>query len=62
MAYSGLANKQQTMMWLQKAYEERNGRMANLGVHPQFAFLRKDPEFQQLIANWIVAPGNSAAK
>jgi hypothetical protein len=62
MAYSGLGNKQQTMIWLEKAYEERNGRMANLGVHPQFAFLRKEPAFQQLIANWMVVPGNSAAK
>jgi hypothetical protein len=60
MAYSGLGDKQQTLMWLQKAYEERNGRMVNLGVHPQFAFLRKEPPFQQLIANWIVAPNNAA--
>jgi hypothetical protein len=55
MAYSGLGNKQQTLGWLQKAYEERNGRMVNLGVHPQFAFLRKEPEFQELIAHWRVA-------
>jgi tetratricopeptide (TPR) repeat protein len=55
MAYSGLGNKQQTLMWLQKAYEEKNGRMVNLGVHPQFAFLRKEPAFQQLISNWTIA-------
>jgi len=52
MAYSGLGNKQQTMDWLEKAYDERNGRLANLAVHPQFAFLRKDPAFQELIAHW----------
>jgi serine/threonine protein kinase/tetratricopeptide (TPR) repeat protein len=61
MAYSGLGNQQQTLMWLQKAYEERNGRMVNLGVHPQFAFLRKEPAFQQLIAKWMVAQ-TAAAK
>jgi len=32
----------------------------NLGVHPQFAFLRKEPEFQQLIANWVVAQAGVA--
>jgi serine/threonine-protein kinase len=52
MAYSGLGNKQQTIDWLEKAYDERNGRLANLAVHPQFAFLRKDPAFQELIAHW----------
>src|SRR5580704_13909247 len=60
MAYSGLGNKQQTLMWLQKAYEERNGRLANLGVHPQFAFLRKEPVFQELIANWMATPSSAA--
>jgi len=45
MAYSGLENKQQTLMWLQTAYEERNGRMGDLGVHPQFAFCAKSRRF-----------------
>jgi len=57
MAYSGLGNKQQTLEWLKKAYEEKNGRLANLGPHPQFAFLRKEPEFQELIAHWQPAQG-----
>ena len=55
MAYSGLGDKQTTMSWLEKAYEERNGRLVNLAPHPQFAFLRKEPAFQQLIAHWHVA-------
>ena len=54
MAYSGLGNKPATIGWLQKAYEERNGRLANLAAHPQFAFLRKEPAFQELIAHWRV--------
>jgi TolB-like protein/tRNA A-37 threonylcarbamoyl transferase component Bud32/Flp pilus assembly protein TadD len=61
MAYSGLGKKQETLAWLQKAYEERNGRLANLGAHPQFAFLRKEPAFQKLIAHWQGAL-TSAAK
>jgi len=55
MAYSGLGSKQATMSWLEKAYEERNGRLVNLAPHPQFAFLRKEPAFQELIAHWQVA-------
>jgi|SRR5579885_35391 serine/threonine-protein kinase len=52
MAYSGLGDKQQTLSWLRKAFEERNGRLANLEAHPQFAFLRKEPAFRELIAHW----------
>ncbi len=59
MAYSGLGNKQQTLEWLGKAYEERNGRLVNLGPHPQFAFLRKEPEFQKLTAHWQSARGEA---
>ena len=59
MAYSGSGNKQQTLEWLKKAYEERNGRLVNLGPHPQFAFLRKEAEFQKLIAQWQPAQGEA---
>lgn len=57
MAYSGLGKRQETLAWLQKAYEEKNGRLVNLGAHPQFAFLRKEPAFQKLIAHWQNVPG-----
>jgi serine/threonine-protein kinase len=59
MAYSGLGSKPQTLEWLKKAYEERNGRLVNLGPHPQFAFLRKEAEFQKLIAHWQPAQGEA---
>jgi tetratricopeptide (TPR) repeat protein len=55
MAYSGLGDKEETMDWLQKAYQERNGRLVNLGPHPQFAFLRKESAFQELVSRWQVA-------
>ena len=50
MIYAGLGDKQQTLLWLDKAYEQRMGRMVNLSMHPKFAFLRKEPEFQRLEA------------
>jgi hypothetical protein len=38
------------MSALEKAYQERNGRMPNLAVHPLFAFLRREPRFQKLLS------------
>ena len=47
--YAGLRDVSKTLEWLEKAYEERNGRLVNLGVHPQFAFLKNQPKFQNLV-------------
>jgi tetratricopeptide (TPR) repeat protein len=54
MLYAGMGKKQETLSWLEKAYDERNGRMANLAVHPQFAFLRGEPRFEKLLARMNV--------
>jgi len=48
--YAGFRDKEKTMNALEKAYEERNGRMPNLAVHPQFAFLREDARFRKLLS------------
>ena len=48
MLYAGIRDKRQTLLWLQKAFDQRNGRLVNLKLHPQFAFLHNDPEFTQL--------------
>ena len=50
MIYAGLGDNDKTLDWLERAYKERNGRLVNLRVHPQFAFLRGDPRFEKLIA------------
>jgi eukaryotic-like serine/threonine-protein kinase len=54
MLYAGMGKKQETLSWLEKAYEERNGRIANLAVHPQFAFLHGEPRFESLLAHMNV--------
>jgi serine/threonine protein kinase/Tfp pilus assembly protein PilF len=46
--YAGFLDINKTLEWLEKAYAERNGRLVNLGVHPQFAFLQKEPRFQRI--------------
>ena len=48
-AYSGFKDVKKTLEWLEKAYVERNGRLANLAVHPQYAFLRGEPRYRKLV-------------
>jgi eukaryotic-like serine/threonine-protein kinase len=49
VVYAGMRDVNKTLEWLEKGYVERNGRLVNLGVHPQFAFLRKEPRFQSIV-------------
>ncbi|HMD43130.1 MAG TPA: protein kinase [Candidatus Acidoferrum sp.] len=49
MVYAGKRDKENTLQWLERGYEDRNGRMVNLAVHPQFAFLENDPRFQKIL-------------
>ncbi|HXX15733.1 MAG TPA: protein kinase [Candidatus Eremiobacteraceae bacterium] len=47
--YAGFLNKEKTLDALEESYRERNGRIVNLAVHPQFAFLRGEPRFHKLL-------------
>jgi eukaryotic-like serine/threonine-protein kinase len=47
--YAGFQDVNKTLDWLEKAYVERSGRLVNLAVHPQFAFLRNERRFQNLV-------------
>jgi serine/threonine-protein kinase len=47
--YAGFRDKEKTIKALEAAYSELNGRLVNLGAHPQFAFLREQPRFQKLL-------------
>ena len=49
LIYAGLRDKNKTLEWLEKACVERDGKLVNLAVHPQFVFLRKEPQFQTLV-------------
>jgi hypothetical protein len=56
MLYAGMDRKEDTIEWLEKGYEERNARMVNLAVHPMFAYLRGNVEFERLLARMNVPP------
>lgn len=49
VVHAGFRDVGKTLDWLEKSYAERDGKMVNLGVHPQFVFLRKEPRFQSLV-------------
>lgn len=49
IVYAGFQDVGKTLDWLERAYVERNGRMANLKMHPAFAFLRDQPRWQELV-------------
>jgi TolB-like protein/Tfp pilus assembly protein PilF len=57
MLYAGMGENAETISWLEKAYQERSGRLANLAVHPQFAFLRGQAGFESILARMNV-PAN----
>ncbi len=48
-AYAGMGNKDQTFVWLEKAYAQHSNIMTTLKVEPAFDPLRSDPRFQDLM-------------
>jgi tetratricopeptide (TPR) repeat protein len=48
LVYVGLAEKEQALRWLQKAYEDRSALMTWLKVEPKLDSLRSDAHFQEL--------------
>ncbi|HMB27853.1 MAG TPA: protein kinase [Blastocatellia bacterium] len=47
--YIGLGDKEQALVWLRKAYDERSAYLVNIGVHPAYDPLRSDPRFDELL-------------
>jgi len=46
--YARLADKQQTLDWLEQAFNERDTQLTYMKVEPAFDEIRSDPRFQQL--------------
>jgi len=49
VVYAGLNDREQTLAWLEKAYQERSNPLIWLNVEPQFKPLRGDVRFQNLV-------------
>lgn len=54
--YTGLGNRDRAMAWLEKAAEERAFHLVYLKVRPEFAPLRSDPRFADLLRRIGLAP------
>ena len=55
--YTGLGEKDQAFAWLEKVYEERNGReLGEVRVNPMFDSLRSDARFANLLRRVNLAP------
>jgi eukaryotic-like serine/threonine-protein kinase len=49
LLYTGLGEKDQAFIWLEKSYAERDYRLSWLKVDPQLDSLRTDPRFRELL-------------
>ena len=47
--YAGLGSRDETFHWLEKAYDDREGRLTILRIAPEFAAARSDPRFRKLL-------------
>ena len=47
--YTGLGEHGEALSWLERAFEEHDGMVANLGIDPIFDPLRGDPRFEALL-------------
>jgi len=48
-AYAGLGDKEQTLTWLERAYQEHSNDMTTLKVGPTWDLVRREPRFQRLM-------------
>jgi len=49
MVYAVLEDKDESLSWLERAYEERSAMMPQIGTNPALDNLRREPRFQELM-------------
>jgi tetratricopeptide (TPR) repeat protein len=54
--YCGLAEKDQALAWLEKAYQERDPQFSVVAIEPPFDPLRSDAHFQDLVRRSTLPP------
>jgi TolB-like protein/Flp pilus assembly protein TadD len=61
LVYLGLGDKEETLRWLEKSYQDRAGNdLAYIKVEPLLDSLRGDPRFEGLVAK-VFAPKNASS-
>jgi tetratricopeptide (TPR) repeat protein len=53
--YARLGDKDQSLSWLERAYDERDSKISYLKVEPAFDEIRSDPRFKQLLRRLALA-------
>ena len=56
LAYNGLDEREKTLEWLERGFEQRDPKMTFLKVEPKWNNLRDDPRFQDLLRRVGFAP------
>ncbi|HEV2247059.1 MAG TPA: tetratricopeptide repeat protein [Terriglobia bacterium] len=56
LLYISLGDKQQALAWIEKAYEQHDGKMLLLRADPHYDSLRSDPRFQDLLRRMNYPP------
>lgn len=54
--YCGLGEKEEALVWLEEAYQERDPQFAAMGIEPPLKPLRSDPQFQELMRRSTMPP------
>jgi hypothetical protein len=54
--YAALSDRDQSVRWIEKAYEERSDYMIYLRTEPSLDGLRSEPRFQEFLK--LIASGN----
>ena len=49
LVYNGLGKRNEALLWLEKAYEERDVRLTLLKVDPKWDSFRSDPRFLSIL-------------
>lgn len=49
MIYNGLGDREETLRWLERGYEQRDPRMTFLKVEPKWNNLRSEPRFIEIL-------------
>ena len=53
--YARLGNKDQSIVWLERAYEDRDSKLTYLKIEPAFDEIGSDPRFRQLLQRLAMA-------